>query len=101
MSVIITSLTDIAPPNIQCPQNILVRTDPGQSYATTTWNVAVPTDNSNEPLKVRGLQPLQKFNVGYTNIKYDVTDSAGLSSSCVFSIEVRGTTVYQSVIHIL
>ena len=97
MSVTITSLTDIARPNIQCPQNIHVRTDPGQSYATTTWNVPVPTDNSNEPLKVRGLQPPQKFNVGYTNIKYDVTDSAGLSSSCVFSIVVRGTTVYQSV----
>ena len=96
MSVTITSLTDIARPNIQCPQNIHVRTDPGQSYATTTWNVPVPTDNSHEPLNVRGLQPPQQFNVGYTNIRYDVTDSAGLSSSCVFSIEVRGTTVYQS-----
>ena len=96
MSIIITSLTDIAPPNIQCPQNILVRTDPGQSYATTTWKVPFPTDNSNEPLNLRGLRPPQQFNVGYTNIRYDVTDSAGLSSSCVFSIEVRGTTVYQS-----
>ena len=95
MSVIITSLTDIAPPNIQCPQSILVRTDPGQSYATTIWNVPIPTDNSNEPLNVCGLQPPQLFNVGYTSIRYDVVDSAGLSSSCVFSIEVRGTIVYQ------
>jgi len=47
-------------------------------------------------LNVRGVKSPQKFNVGYTSIRYDVTDSAGLSSSYVFSIEVRGTTVYQS-----
>ena len=93
MSIIITSLTDVAPPNIQCPQSIGFHTDPGQSYATTFWKVPVPTDNSNETLNVRGLRPPQRFNVGNTNIRYDVTDSAGLSSSCVFSIEVRGTTV--------
>jgi len=84
-----TICRDIAPPNIQCPQSILVRTDPGQAYATTTWNVPVPTDNSNETLNVRGVKSPQKFNVGYTSIRYDVTDSAGLSSSYVFSIEVR------------
>ena len=96
MSTIITSLTDIAPPNIQCPPSIEVPTDHGKSYATTTWNVPDPTDNSNEPLNVRGKRPPRRLNVGKTNIRYDVTDSAGLSSSCDFSIVVKGTTVYQS-----
>ena len=96
MSIITASLTDIAPPNIQCPPSILVRTDPGQSYATTSWKVPVPTDNFNEPLNVRSKRPPQPLNVGKNYIRYDVTDSAGLSSSCVFSIEVRGTTIYQS-----
>ncbi|XP_067025508.1 uncharacterized protein [Acropora muricata] len=80
---------DIAPPEIKCPRSTMLPTEPGQSYATATWNVPVPTDNSNEPLNVSGLQPPQQFNVGNTNIRYDVTDSAGLSSSCVFSVDVR------------
>ncbi|XP_015761127.1 PREDICTED: uncharacterized protein LOC107340287 [Acropora digitifera] len=80
---------DIAPPEIKCPPSIVLPTEPGQSYATATWNVPVPTDNSNEPLNASGLQPPQQFNVGNTNIRYDVTDSAGLSSSCVFSVDVR------------
>ncbi|XP_067016159.1 low-density lipoprotein receptor-related protein 6-like [Acropora muricata] len=83
-----TICRDIAPPNIQCPPSILVPTDPGQSYATTSWKVPVPTDNSNEPLNVRGKRPPQPLNVGKNYIRYDVTDSAGLSSSCVFSIKV-------------
>ena len=74
----------------------MVATERGQSYATATWNVPVPTDNSNEPLKLSGLRPPLRLKVGNTHIRYDVTDSAGLSRSCVFSIDVRGTTVYQS-----
>ncbi|KAK2557468.1 Low-density lipoprotein receptor-related protein 6, partial [Acropora cervicornis] len=80
---------DIAPPNIQCPPSIAVPTDRGQSYATAFWNVPVPTDNSNEPLNLSGLRPPHRLNVGNNYIRYDVTDSTGLSSSCVFSIDVR------------
>ena len=94
MSNLLISLTDIAPPEIKCPPRIVLPTEPGQSYATATWNVPVPTDNSNEPLNASGLQPPQQFNVGNTNIRYDVTDSAGLSSSCVFSVDVRGISIF-------
>jgi len=66
-----------------------VSTEPGQSYANVTWRVPVPTDNSNEPLNLSGLLPPQQLNVGRTNITYDVRDSAGLSSSCLFSILVK------------
>ena len=83
-------LTDIQPPSIQCPPNIDVPTAAGKSYATVTWQVPVPTDNSNEPLNITGLIPPQQLNVGRTNIKYIAMDSVGLSRSCVFSIHVKG-----------
>ena len=70
-----------------------VSTDIGQSYATVTWQAPVPTDNSNDPLNLSGLLPPQQLNVGRANIRYDVTDSAGLSSSCVFSVHVKGKSI--------
>ena len=69
-----------------------VATAAGQSYATVTWQVPVATDNSNETLHLSGLLPPQQLNVGGTSIRYLVTDSAGISSSCVFSIQVKGAT---------
>lgn len=90
MLILITSLTDIAPPSIKCPASTEVSTETGQSYATVTWDVPVPTDNSNEHLNVSGLRPPQKLDFGKTYIRYKVTDSAGLSSNCVFSIDVKG-----------
>ena len=70
-----------------------VPTDTGQSYANVTWKVPIPTDNSDDPLNISGLIPPQQLKVGYTHIRYDVTDSAGLRSSCVFSIHVKGTAI--------
>ena len=69
-----------------------IPTDPGKSYVKVTWQVPVPTDNSNETLELNGLQPPQKLNVGNeTYIKYKVTDSSGMSKSCSFIIHVEGT----------
>ena len=68
-----------------------VPTEPGQSYAIVTWQMPVPTDNSNDSLILDGLRPPQKLNVGKENITYIVTDSSGLSRSCMFFIHVKGT----------
>ena len=68
-----------------------IPTEPGQSYALVSWQIPVPNDNSNETVKLEGLRPPQKLNVGRENITYEVTDSSGLSRSCVFFIQVKGT----------
>ena len=83
--------TDIQAPSITCPPDMdNIPTEPGQSYADVKWQLPVPTDNSNEPLALDGLQPPQKLDVGIKHITYKVTDSSGLSRSCMFFIHVKG-----------
>ena len=81
---------DFQPPSIQCPPNQELPTETGQSYATVTWEVPVPSDNSNMSLSLKGLRPPHQFYVGRDYVRYEVTDTAGLSTGCTFSIHVKG-----------
>jgi hypothetical protein len=38
--------TDVTPPTIQCPENIVMGTDPDEDYATVSWTVPVATGTS-------------------------------------------------------
>ena len=92
-------LTDIQAPKITCPPDMEnIPTEPGQSYAIVTWQIPVPTDNSNDSLTLDGLRPPQKLNVGRENITYKVIDSSGLSSSCMFFIHVKGAYCFTYII---
>ena len=82
--------SDVQRPEIKCPSNIEVETETGQSHATLNWTIPVPTDNSNKTLKAIGLYPPQQVEAGRTEITYNVTDSAGLTSSCKFTVNVKG-----------
>jgi len=85
-----TICKDIQAPSITCPSDMdNIPTRPGQSYAIVTWQIPVPTDNSNESLTLTGLRPPQKLDVGKKYITYKATDSSGLSTSCVFFIHVK------------
>ncbi|CAH3173342.1 unnamed protein product [Porites evermanni] len=66
-----------------------VSTASGKPYATVMWNIPVTKDNSIGRLNLSGLDPPQTLQVGTTNITYYVTDSAGLGSSCTFSVLVK------------
>jgi hypothetical protein len=35
--------TDVTPPTIQCPENIVMGTDPDEDYATVSWTVPIAT----------------------------------------------------------
>ncbi|XP_068706774.1 uncharacterized protein [Montipora foliosa] len=85
----LTICQDIQRPNLRCPPDMEVPTITGQSYANVSWQVPVPTDNSNEPLNLTGLSPPLQLNVDRTEIKYEVIDSAGLKTGCAFSIHVK------------
>lgn len=67
-----------------------ISTETGQPFASVMWQVPDPTDNSNDSVNLSGLMPPQKLDVGNNDIKYIATDSAGLSGSCTFSIDVIG-----------
>lgn len=68
-----------------------VATETGRPYARVTWQIPDPTDNSDEPLRLSGLLPPQALKVGTKHITYSVTDSAGLTTNCTFSVVVKGT----------
>jgi hypothetical protein len=34
---------DVTPPKIQCPENIVVGTDPGEDYAAVNWTAPIAT----------------------------------------------------------
>ena len=89
-SFFIFNTIDVQPPSIQCPPNQELPTETGQSYVIVTWEVPVHSDNSNMSLSLKGLRPPQQFYVGIDNVTYQVTDTAGLSTSCTFSIHVKG-----------
>lgn len=84
-----TICKDVQPPRIQCPPDQELHTETGQAYAVVTWEVPVPSDNSNMSLSLKGLRPPQRFVAGRYPVKYEVTDTAGLSASCTFSIHVK------------
>jgi len=84
--------TDIQAPSITCPPDMdNIPTEPGKSYANVNWQLPVLNDNSNENLILTGSRPPQKLDVGKKHITYKVTDSSGLSRSCIFFIHVKGT----------
>ena len=86
---------DMQAPKIKCPEGVSVSTDKGKSFATVTWKVPEPTDNSEQqpdltvyPAHITS--PPYQFNVGQTFVKYTAEDSAGHQSSCTFSVTVNG-----------
>jgi len=85
-----TICRDIQAPSITCPPDMdNIPTEPGQSYADVKWQLPVLNDNSNENLILTGSRPPQKLDVGKKHITYKVTDSSGLSRSCIFFIHVK------------
>ena len=86
------STDTVQAPTITCPSDMdNIPKEPGQSYAIVKWQLPVPSTNSNETLELSGLRSPQKRDVGKTHISYEVTDSSGLSSSCTFFINVKGS----------
>ena len=86
---------DTQDPQISCPQDITSPTDANKAFATVSWSVPSPTDNSG---KLPGLTVLpeditsspHQFGVGKTLITYTATDPAGMQASCTFSVYVLG-----------
>lgn len=85
---------DTEPPSIECPDNILVPTDPGEPYATVDFNLPSTQDNSGFQeiiLTVTpAVEPPLPFFIGEANITYTATDLQGNSNSCTFTITVIG-----------
>ena len=84
------TVNDTQPPAITCPASITLEpTCP--TGAIATYTAPVGTDNCPGPTTARtaGLASGSVFPIGTTTVTYTVTDGAGLTASCSFTVTVK------------
>ncbi len=81
-------ITDTQNPTIACPANIAVSTDAGSCDAVVTWAAPVANDNCPGEVVTSTHNPGDVFPLGSTTVIYTVTDAAGNSANCSFTVTV-------------
>src|SRR4029434_462641 len=84
------TVTDAQPPMIVCPADITQNTDLNGCGATVSYTTPVGTDNCAGATTVQtaGLASGSLFPVGVTTNTFVVTDAAGNTASCSFTVTV-------------
>ncbi|MBX2929634.1 MAG: HYR domain-containing protein [Saprospiraceae bacterium] len=84
---------DVTLPVITCPANIPVNTDPGQCSAVVVYTAPTGIDNCSGATTIRIAGPASgaTFPLGMTTVTHVVTDLAGNSASCSFTVIVTDT----------
>jgi hypothetical protein len=87
------SVTDNEAPSITCPSTIIAKAAYNASSAAVNYPEIAYSDNcANAKLAlVLGKKSGEQFPVGATNVNYVVTDAAGNSTSCSFTVIVEKT----------
>lgn len=85
------TVDDGVAPEIICPGNIVVSTDPGLCSGMVTYPLPVATDNCSiaSVTLTQGLPSGSTFPSGETTITYEATDISGNSATCSFTITVE------------
>ncbi|MFN8396250.1 MAG: HYR domain-containing protein [Bacteroidia bacterium] len=85
------TVSDVQAPTITCPSNISVNNTPGQCAATVTYSTPSGTDNcaGATTSQTAGLASGASFPVGVTTNTFRVTDAAGNSTTCSFTVTVN------------
>lgn len=89
------TVNDTQAPAISCPASIIAPFNPGVNGAVVNYTTPVGTDNCPGATTTRtaGLASGATFPLGKTTVTYTVTDAAGLSSSCSFTVTVALTSL--------
>ena len=90
------TVTDVQPPSIVCPANIIRSTDAGQCGAVVAYSNPTYSDNCllNGPAGLNHLMgglSNSTFPKGTTAIIWQATDGVGLTATCSFTITVNDT----------
>jgi hypothetical protein len=87
------TVVDAQPPTISCPADITVPATAGACTATVTYAAPVGTDNCSGPTTVRIAGPASGsvFPLGTTTVTHRVTDAAGNTAQCSFTVTVTDT----------
>lgn len=85
------SVTDQEVPTITCPANIVVSTESGRCDAVVNYSTPVYSDNcaGASVSLTAGLGSGARFSLGMTTVTYVVTDAAGLTADCSFTVAVE------------
>ncbi|MBL7950886.1 MAG: HYR domain-containing protein, partial [Flavobacteriales bacterium] len=87
------TVVDATAPSIVCPANINVSNGAGICGAVVNYATPVGTDNCSGATTVMtaGLASGSQFPIGTTTVTHQVTDAAGLTASCSFTVTVNDT----------
>lgn len=89
-SFTITVIDNESPVISNCPSNITLNNTPGLCTAVATWTAPVATDNCPGSVLAQtgGLPSGSVFPLGTSTISYTVTDAAGNTATCSFTVTV-------------
>ncbi len=84
------TVLEIIPPEIVCPENIVVNVDPDECGAVVDYVPPFGTDNCPGAITtiIDGLPPGSFFPVGTTTVAFEVVDASGNTAQCGFTITV-------------
>lgn len=90
---VMITVQDTTLPEIICPSDITVNNDPGTSSASVTYTAPTGTDNCPgvDTTQTVGLGSGATFPIGTTTNTFVVTDAAGNTASCSFTVTVNDT----------
>eukprot|EP00057_Strongylocentrotus_purpuratus_P017942 XP_011672416.1 PREDICTED: sushi, von Willebrand factor type A, EGF and pentraxin domain-containing protein 1-like [Strongylocentrotus purpuratus] len=81
-----------APVFDSCPSSQIIYADELEDTAVVTWVEPTASDNSGEtviPVQTQGYPSGSRLSQNYHVIKYTVSDSSGMSSTCTFTLTVQ------------
>ncbi len=87
------TVNDAQSPTITCPANQSVNNDADQCGAVVAYPVPMASDNCSLPANAVNCSPASGsfFPIGATTVACTVTDAAGLSANCSFTVTVNDT----------
>ncbi|CAH1105370.1 unnamed protein product [Psylliodes chrysocephalus] len=86
--------SDISPPNISCPGNIMADSLPRKKFGHASWDNPIVTDNSNLNITV-WTEPaitnisIHKFKIGKTKVQYFAQDAFQNNANCTFEVIIK------------
>jgi len=84
------TVEDNEPPTVICPDDVTVNTDPGECTAVVTWDVPPPSSDNCGFFGINSnFQSGDAFPVGTTVVTFMLTDPAGNTTECSFTVTVE------------
>ncbi|MGB6035585.1 MAG: HYR domain-containing protein, partial [Cryomorphaceae bacterium] len=84
------TVTEVVPPVIACPEDIVVDNDPDACSAVVNYDLPTASDGCGDVTVtlIAGLDSGESFPVGTTTVTYEAEDEQGNTATCSFEVEV-------------